>query len=139
MTLRHITHMPFLAQKNSFGKNASKLSFCNERGKVALVNLQKTPDDDKCDLRIFGPTDKMFEKLVEKFGLEMEYPPVFRPRDSVPLSALPDNVSEFFYEATELLEEVATQREIEIEERKAAKTSNSSSSTSSTATTSTNN
>jgi len=146
MTLRHITHMPFLAQKNTFGKSSSMISFCSERGKVAIVNLQKTPDDDKCDLRIFAPTDTVFDKLVKKFGLEMEHPPVFRPKDSVPLDQLPDYVSEFFYEAAVTLEEVAKHREKEWEARKKAAnesvlspSSTASSSSTTTNSTSTNN
>jgi len=63
----------------------------------------------------------VFERLLQKFGLEMEHPPIFRPRDSVPLDQLPDYVSEFFYDAAQTLEEVAKQREKELEARKKAK------------------
>jgi len=116
MSLRHVTHFPFLAQKNYFGKN--KVNFWNyERGKVVIINLQKTPDDNKSDLRIFAPTDTVFERLVSTLKLEMEHPPVFRPRDSLPLDQLPKNVSEFFYEAAVTLEKVAKQREQEWKER----------------------
>jgi NAD-dependent SIR2 family protein deacetylase len=53
MTLRHITHFPFMAQENTFG-NTSK------PGRVVIINLQKTPDDKKCDLRIFSDSDSIF-------------------------------------------------------------------------------
>jgi len=120
MSLRHVTHFPFLAQKNSFGKN--KYNFLNtERGKVVIINLQKTPDDNKCDLRIFAPTDTVFERLVSTLKLEMEHPPVFRPRDSLPLDQLPKYVSDFFYEAAVTQEKVAQQREQEWKERAQAK------------------
>ena len=64
MTLRHITHFPFYAQKNKFGKSKK------ERGKVVIINLQETPDDDKCDLRIFAKTDFVFERVMYRLGLE---------------------------------------------------------------------
>jgi len=53
MTLRHITHFPFLAQNNKYGNGT-------ETGKVVIINLQETPDDDKCDFRIWANCDTVF-------------------------------------------------------------------------------
>merc|ERR1711959_263534 len=57
MSLRHITHMPFLARR------------------CAIVNLQKTPDDHKADLRIFADADTVFSRLMELLGVPVDAPP----------------------------------------------------------------
>jgi len=104
MSLRHITHLPFLAHKNG--------------GKVVIINLQETPDDDKCDLRIFSKTDEVFEGLLERLGIEMDPIPVWRPRDSKPLKKLPKNLHSYYVKAAERLEVCAQMREAEAKERK---------------------
>lgn len=39
-------------------------------GKVAIVNLQKTPLDKICSLRIFAKVDEVIEQLMKKLSLE---------------------------------------------------------------------
>jgi len=65
MSLRHITHLPFMAKK------------------VILINLQATPDDDKADLRIWAKCDTVFQGLLDRLNVEVLPVPVWYPRDSV--------------------------------------------------------
>merc|ERR1711912_19043 len=81
MSLRHITHFPFLAKK------------------TVIVNLQKTPDDDKCHLRIWAQCDPVSAGLLSRLGLEPMPVPVWRPRDALPIQAIPSYVSQAYREA----------------------------------------
>jgi len=58
MSLRHITHFPFLAKK------------------TVIVNLQKTPDDEKCHLRIWAQCDPVSAGLLARLSLEPSRCPV---------------------------------------------------------------
>eukprot|EP00339_Tiarina_fusa_P002033 CAMPEP_0117069028 /NCGR_PEP_ID=MMETSP0472-20121206/48376_1 /TAXON_ID=693140 ORGANISM="Tiarina fusus, Strain LIS" /NCGR_SAMPLE_ID=MMETSP0472 /ASSEMBLY_ACC=CAM_ASM_000603 /LENGTH=301 /DNA_ID=CAMNT_0004791323 /DNA_START=389 /DNA_END=1297 /DNA_ORIENTATION=+ len=40
-------------------------------GKLVIVNLQNTPFDSQCAVRIWAPTDVVFTKLFAKLGLEL--------------------------------------------------------------------
>jgi len=93
MSLRHITHFPFMAKK------------------VVIINLQATPDDDKCNLRIWSQTDPVFLGLMERLKLDIEPIPVWRPRDSLPFDQIPGYIDPPFIEAAKRLEWVAQQRE----------------------------
>eukprot|EP00727_Mastigamoeba_balamuthi_P012701 m51a1_g8053 putative transcriptional sir2 family protein (465) ;mRNA; f:118182-119805 len=75
MTLRHITHMPFLARR------------------TAIVNLQATPDDARADLRIWAPCDAVFRALLARLGVDADPVPAWHPRDAVPVDAIPRYVS----------------------------------------------
>mmetsp|Transcript_14014 Transcript_14014/g.17661 ORF Transcript_14014/g.17661 Transcript_14014/m.17661 type:complete len:104 (+) Transcript_14014:2815-3126(+) len=50
MSLRHVAYIPFLSKTS-------------HQGKVVMINLQPTPDDSLCDLRIFAKSDTVFQKL----------------------------------------------------------------------------
>lgn len=95
MSLRHITHFPFQAKR------------------TVIVNLQKTPDDGKCSLRIWAQCDPVSAGLLARLGLEPMPVPVWRPRDGLPLSEIPAYVSKPYRDAAKRLEEVATRRERE--------------------------
>ena len=71
MSLRHITHFPFLAKK------------------TIMINLQATPDDSKVDLRIWSPCDTVMSELFSSMGLTLSPPSVWIPRDYVPVEDLP--------------------------------------------------
>jgi NAD-dependent SIR2 family protein deacetylase len=58
MSLRHITHFPFQAKR------------------TVIINLQETPDDDRCDLRIFAKCDPIFEAACTKLGVVIDPIPV---------------------------------------------------------------
>merc|ERR1711912_75392 len=81
MSLRHITHFPFQAKK------------------TVIVNLQKTPDDSKCDLRIWAQCDPVSAGLLARLGLDPMPVPVWRPRDALPLQDIPTSVSQPYREA----------------------------------------
>eukprot|EP00005_Dracoamoeba_jomungandri_P008942 CAMPEP_0174263452 /NCGR_PEP_ID=MMETSP0439-20130205/18776_1 /TAXON_ID=0 /ORGANISM="Stereomyxa ramosa, Strain Chinc5" /LENGTH=338 /DNA_ID=CAMNT_0015348803 /DNA_START=35 /DNA_END=1048 /DNA_ORIENTATION=- len=104
LTLRHITHFPFLAQKNKFGSTKKK-------GKVVIINMQETPDDDICDLRIFAKTDIVFEGLMEELGLEIDPIPNWKPRDYKPISKLPSYVDQYYVDAAKRLDMLIKQGE----------------------------
>jgi len=110
MTLRHITHFPFLAQQNVYGKT-------NSFGKVAIVNLQATPDDDICDLRIFAQTDIVFEGIMKRLGLEIPPTPVWHPRDAKPINQIPKDVHSYYIEKAKDLELFTQMREAELAEK----------------------
>eukprot|EP00010_Vexillifera_abyssalis_P007633 CAMPEP_0201544378 /NCGR_PEP_ID=MMETSP0173_2-20130828/975_1 /ASSEMBLY_ACC=CAM_ASM_000268 /TAXON_ID=218659 /ORGANISM="Vexillifera sp., Strain DIVA3 564/2" /LENGTH=471 /DNA_ID=CAMNT_0047952465 /DNA_START=23 /DNA_END=1438 /DNA_ORIENTATION=- len=46
----------------------------SKQGKLVLVNLQKTPIDDHCDLRFFCKTDLVMELLMSELGLSIPKP-----------------------------------------------------------------
>ena len=71
MSLRHITHMPFLAKR------------------VVICNLQATPDDAQCDLRLWADLETVHAGLLRRLGVESDPVPVWRPKDAVPLASLP--------------------------------------------------
>jgi len=87
MSLRHITHFPFLAKR------------------TVIINLQQTPDDRKCDLRIWGKTDPVFEALMDNLGISIDPVPEWIPRDSVPIHKIPKYVSSYYVQAAKRLEE----------------------------------
>lgn len=95
MSLRHITHFPFQAKQ------------------TVIVNLQKTPDDNKCNLRIWAQCDPVSAGLLARLGLEPMPLPVWRPRDAVPLHELPAYVTRPYREAAERLIQLADRRERE--------------------------
>jgi len=95
MSLRHITQFPFQAKK------------------TVIINLQKTPDDKKCDLRIWAQCDPVSAGLLARLGLEPLPVPAWRPRDGVPLDQLPAYVPQCYREAAERLSKVAAQRDDE--------------------------
>eukprot|EP01012_Entosiphon_sulcatum_P035464 TRINITY_DN45010_c0_g1_i1.p1 TRINITY_DN45010_c0_g1~~TRINITY_DN45010_c0_g1_i1.p1 ORF type:complete len:489 (+),score=71.52 TRINITY_DN45010_c0_g1_i1:21-1487(+) len=101
MSLRHITHMPFLAKK------------------VVIINLQATPDDDKANLRIWAKCDPVFVGLMERFGLEIDPVPVWRPRDAVPIAKIPKWVHPYYVEAAKRLEKYIQGRLLEEQTRAA--------------------
>jgi len=110
MSLRHITHFPFYAQRNNFGNTS-------ERGKVVIVNLQETPDDDIADLRIFAKTDIVHEGIMARLSLSLDPIPVWRPRDALPINKIPKNVCTYYVQKARDLELVAQMREAEALER----------------------
>eukprot|EP00931_Biecheleriopsis_adriatica_P117480 TRINITY_DN92999_c0_g1_i1.p1 TRINITY_DN92999_c0_g1~~TRINITY_DN92999_c0_g1_i1.p1 ORF type:complete len:467 (+),score=79.87 TRINITY_DN92999_c0_g1_i1:35-1402(+) len=76
MSLRHITHFPFQAQK------------------VVIVNLQKVPDDEnenrrKISLRLWAQCDPVCEGLLRRLNLRLLPLPQWRPRDALPPEELP--------------------------------------------------
>merc|ERR1712023_50922 len=93
MSLRHITHFPFQAKK------------------TVIVNLQKTPDDKRCDLRIWAQCDPVSAGLLARLGLEPMPVPVWRPRDALPLCQIPANVIKPYRDAAERLTQLAVDRE----------------------------
>eukprot|EP00472_Partenskyella_glossopodia_P012796 CAMPEP_0197515390 /NCGR_PEP_ID=MMETSP1318-20131121/539_1 /TAXON_ID=552666 /ORGANISM="Partenskyella glossopodia, Strain RCC365" /LENGTH=576 /DNA_ID=CAMNT_0043063753 /DNA_START=74 /DNA_END=1804 /DNA_ORIENTATION=- len=103
MSLRHITHFPFLAKK------------------TVIINLQQTPDDSRCHLRIWGKTDPIFEALMEQLSIPIDPSPIWRPRDSLPIEQIPRYVGSYYLQAAKRLEELAVLKEAEVEERKKEK------------------
>jgi len=97
MSLRHITHFPFQAKK------------------TVIVNLQKTPDDEKCHLRIWAQCDLVSAGLLSRLGLEPMRMPVWRPRDALPLAKIPANVAQKHREAAERLEQLTAQQAQDVE------------------------
>jgi NAD-dependent SIR2 family protein deacetylase len=91
MSLRHITHFPFQAKK------------------TVIVNLQKTPDDKKCHLRIWAQCDPVSAGLLARLGLDPMPVPVWRPRDALPLQDIPRSVSQPYREAAARLAQLITQ------------------------------
>lgn len=71
MSLRHVTHFPFLAKK------------------TVIVNLQETPDDQKADLRIFANSDEVFEGLMQRMNIPIDPRPDHQARDAVPKAEVP--------------------------------------------------
>ncbi|ELR25114.1 transcriptional regulator, Sir2 family protein [Acanthamoeba castellanii str. Neff] len=100
MSLRHITHFPFLARR------------------VVLVNLQPTPDDHKVALRLWAKCDPVFEGLMARLGLAIDPIPPWRPRDALPLDRLPAYVHPYYKMKAQLLEQMALLREAEAEDRR---------------------
>lgn len=96
MSLRHITHFPFRAKQ------------------TVIVNLQATPDDKKCTLRIWAQCDPVSAGLLARLGLEPMPVPAWRPRDALPLSQIPRKVSRPYREAADRLMKLAAQREEDI-------------------------
>jgi len=47
------------------------LGKCNAGHKLVIINLQKTPYDDQCAIRIFARTDDVMRKLLEKLNLSI--------------------------------------------------------------------
>jgi len=72
MTLRHVTHFPFMARQS------------------VIINLQETPDDHRADLRIFAPCDVVFEGLMERLALATDPVPQWAPADPVPRAMVPN-------------------------------------------------
>jgi len=103
MSLRHITHFPFLAKK------------------TVIINLQATPDDDKCDLRIWAKCDPTFMGVMQYLGVEIDPIPVWRPRDSLPIEKIPAGVHPYYIEKAKALEEMALLREAEAADREEEK------------------
>jgi len=42
----------------------------NPNGKLVVVNLQRTPMDKQCSIRIFSKTDKFMELLLDNLGVK---------------------------------------------------------------------
>jgi len=61
MSLRHVTHMPFMAKK------------------TVIVNLQKTPDDGDCHLRLFADADTVMTSLMQRLDIPIDPVPEWRP------------------------------------------------------------
>jgi len=80
MSLRHITHFPFMAKK------------------VVLINLQPTPDDDNATLRIWAKCDPVFEGLMQRLKIPIDPIPVWKPRDAVPIDKIPSWVDSHYIE-----------------------------------------
>jgi NAD-dependent SIR2 family protein deacetylase len=93
MSLRHITHFPFQARR------------------TVIINLQQTPDDRKCDLRIWAQCDPVSAGLLARLGLEPLPIPIWRPRDALPLDQIPAHVSSSYREAAKRLSDLAAQQE----------------------------
>jgi len=100
MSLRHITHFPFMAKK------------------VALINLQATPDDETANLRIWAKCDPVFEALCNRLDITIDPIPAWRPRDSVPINQIPSHINKYYVEKAKDLEEMAKFREQEAEDRR---------------------
>ena len=101
MSLRHITHFPFLAKR------------------TVIINLQPTPDDAKCHLRVWGKTDTVFHLLMGELGLPIDPVPAWRPHDAVPIASIPEYVNPYYVRAAERLETTARRREAEARARQA--------------------
>jgi len=93
MSLRHITHLPFKARK------------------TVIVNLQETPDDKKCHLRIWAQCDPVSAGLLSRLGLEELPVPIWRPRDALPLDQIPLYVSKTYRDAAARLTQFTVKRE----------------------------
>lgn len=96
MSLRHITHFPFLAKK------------------VVLINLQATPDDDAANLRIWAKCDPVFSGLMERLELPIDPSPVWRPKDSVAIDKIPKWVHPYYVEKAKDLELMAQNKEAQL-------------------------
>jgi NAD-dependent SIR2 family protein deacetylase len=76
MSLRHITHFPFMSKK------------------TVIVNLQQVPDDSnenrkKIALRLFAQCDPVCEGLLRRLKLGLEPVPAWHARDALPPEQLP--------------------------------------------------
>eukprot|EP00755_Sulcionema_specki_P003562 Sspe_Gene.27939::Locus_12379_Transcript_2_2_Confidence_0.750_Length_1448::g.27939::m.27939 len=91
MSLRHITHFPFQAKQ------------------AVIVNLQETPDDARCDLRIWATCDEVMQGLMQRLSIDLEPVPAWRPRDALPISKVPSSGKD----TAKYLEERATRLEKE--------------------------
>eukprot|EP00746_Dinoflagellata_sp_MGD_P165071 gnl/MRDRNA2_/MRDRNA2_94136_c0_seq1.p1 gnl/MRDRNA2_/MRDRNA2_94136_c0~~gnl/MRDRNA2_/MRDRNA2_94136_c0_seq1.p1 ORF type:complete len:539 (+),score=82.98 gnl/MRDRNA2_/MRDRNA2_94136_c0_seq1:129-1745(+) len=89
MSLRHVTHFPFMAKK------------------TVLVNLQRTPDDEKCHLRIWGTCDDVFMRVCQELRVQVMDPPAWQAKDALPLVRIPLQ----HRDPAQRLEEFAKQRE----------------------------
>ncbi|KAH3767871.1 transcriptional regulator, Sir2 family protein [Pelomyxa schiedti] len=81
MSLRHVTHFPFMAKK------------------TVIINLQPTPDDRKAHLRIWATCDEVFVGLMGALGVPIEQPPIWHPKDALPISEIPKEVNSYYIEA----------------------------------------
>jgi len=86
MSLRHITHFPFKANK------------------TVLINLQATPDDNVAHLRIWAKCDPVFEGLMERLNIPIDPIPIWKPRDAVPLAKIPSSVNPYYIKKAKELE-----------------------------------
>jgi hypothetical protein len=84
---------------------------------MRLIGGQATPDDAQADLRIWAPLDDVFEGVMHRLGLAVDPIPVWRPRDALPLTELPQWLEYYYREKATNLEEMAEQREREREQR----------------------
>lgn len=100
MSLRHITHFPFMAKR------------------TVIINLQQTPDDQRCHLRLWGKTDPIFEALMEELKVQISHPPAWRPRDALALEKIPKHVHPYYHRAAKRLSDMASRREREAELRR---------------------
>ena len=81
LSLRHVTHFPFLARK------------------TVIINLQRTPDDNACvtqkgvaprdrhKCRIWATCDEVFDRLMAILNVPIDAVPAWRPKDAVPLDS----------------------------------------------------
>jgi len=99
MSLRHITHFPFLAKK------------------TVLINLQATPDDNVAHLRIWAKCDPVFEGLMERLNIPIDPIPVWKPRDAVPTSKIPSLVNPYYIKKAKELESFYQQLENEYKDQ----------------------
>jgi len=99
MSLRHITHFPFLAKK------------------TVLINLQATPDDNVAHLRIWAKCDPVFEGLMERLNIPIDPIPVWKPRDAVLISKIPSWVNPHYIKKAKELESFYQQLENEHKEQ----------------------
>jgi len=77
------------------------------------VNLQETPDDGICDLRIFAKTDIVHERMAINLGISIFPIPVWRPRDALKISDIPNDVNSYYIKKAKKLELVTQMREEE--------------------------
>merc|ERR1712139_178126 len=66
MSLRHVTHMPFMARK------------------TVIINLQRTPDDSKADLRIFSYADPVLTALMDRLDIKLDPIPTLNTKPKLP-------------------------------------------------------
>ncbi|KAH3764888.1 transcriptional regulator, Sir2 family protein [Pelomyxa schiedti] len=85
MSLRHITHFPFLARR------------------TVIINLQPTPDDAKAHIRIWATCDKVFTELMKRLSINIDPVPVWHPRDALPIAQIPKTVHTTYIEAAQRL------------------------------------
>jgi NAD-dependent SIR2 family protein deacetylase len=93
MSLRHITHFPFMAKK------------------VVLINLQPTPDDDNPTIRIWAKCDPVFEGLMQRLKIPIDPLPVWKPQDAVPIDKIPSWVDSYYVEKAMTLDKFYKQYE----------------------------
>jgi hypothetical protein len=79
--------------------------------KTVIINLQKTPDDEKADLRIFGGCDEVFLALMKELGMEIEQMKPWYPQHAKPLDKLPRWLEPFYKKAAIRLHQ--TMKELE--------------------------